>query len=137
MSRAVYVVLSAASVWGQVAVFSDGSGYVFFRGGGVAAYSIDGRLMYAGGGPAYLGLEKMGAATLSQIVKATGRGWGAVQWHLYVLEREGRVKSVRIGPFIYYFVNPRAAAEVILASASPDGLSPEDREKLDLLASGA
>jgi hypothetical protein len=61
VSRTVYVfvwvvvVLSAASVWGQVAVFSDGSGYVFFRGGGVAVYSIDGRLMYAGGGPAYLG----------------------------------------------------------------------------------
>ncbi len=82
-------------------------------------------------------IEKMGAATLSQIVKATGRGWGAVQWHLYVLEREGRVKSVRIGPFTYYFVNPKAAAEVILASANPDGLSQEDREKLDLLASGA
>jgi hypothetical protein len=61
VSRAVYVfvwvvvVLSAASVWGQVAVFSDGSGYVLFRWGGVAVYSIDGRLMYAGGGPAYLG----------------------------------------------------------------------------------
>ena len=82
-------------------------------------------------------VEKMGAATLSQIAKATGRGWGAVQWHLYVLEREGRLKSVRIGPFTYYFVNPRAAADVILASASPDSLSPEDREKLDLLASGA
>ncbi len=81
-------------------------------------------------------VEKMGAATLSQIVKATGRGWGAVQWHLYVLEREGRVKSVRIGPFTYYFVNPKAAADVILASVSPDGLSLEDREKLDLLASG-
>jgi DNA-binding transcriptional ArsR family regulator len=82
-------------------------------------------------------IEKMGAATLSQIVKATGRSWGAVQWHLYVLEREGRVKSVRIGPFTYYFVNPRAAAEVILASVTPDSLSLEDREKLDLLASGA
>jgi DNA-binding transcriptional ArsR family regulator len=82
-------------------------------------------------------IEKMGAATLSQIVKATGRGWGAVQWHLYVLEREGRVKSVRIGPFTYYFVNPKAAAEVILASVTPDSLSLEDREKLDLLASGA
>ncbi len=81
-------------------------------------------------------IEKMGAATLSQIVKATGRGWGAVQWHLYVLEREGRVKSVRIGPFTYYFINPKAAAEVILASVTPDGLSQEDREKLDLLASG-
>jgi hypothetical protein len=45
----VVVVLSAASVWG---VFSVGSVYVFFRGDGV--YSIDGRLMYAGGGPAYL-----------------------------------------------------------------------------------
>jgi hypothetical protein len=29
-----------ASVWG--AVFSDGSGYVLFRGGGVVVYSIDG-----------------------------------------------------------------------------------------------
>jgi hypothetical protein len=47
---------------------------------------------------------------------------------------EGRVKPVRIGPFTYYFVNPRAAAEVILASVNPDGLSPEDKEKLDLLA---
>ena len=60
MSRIVYVfvwvvVLSAVFVWGWVAVFSDGSGYVFFSGGGVAVYSIDGRLMYAGGGPAYLG----------------------------------------------------------------------------------
>ena len=82
-------------------------------------------------------VEKTGAATLSQIVKATGRSWGAVQWHLYVLEREGRLKSVRIGPFTYYFVNPKAAADVILASVSPDSLSPEDREKLDLLASGA
>jgi len=79
-------------------------------------------------------IEKMGAATLSQIVKTTGKGWGAVQWHLYVLEREGRVKSIRIGPFTYYFVNPKAAAEVILASVNPDALSPEDREKLDLLA---
>ncbi len=34
------------------------------------------------------------------------------------------------------FVNPKAAAEVILASAAPDCLSLEDREKLDLLASG-
>jgi len=46
--------LSVASVWGWVVVFSGGSGYVFFRGGGVAVYSIDGGLMYASG-PAYLG----------------------------------------------------------------------------------
>jgi hypothetical protein len=50
---------------------------------------------------------------------------------------EGRVKSVRIGPFTYYFVNPRAAADVIPASVNPDSLSLEDREKLDLLALGA
>jgi predicted transcriptional regulator len=82
-------------------------------------------------------VEKIGAATLSQIVEATGRGRGAVQWHLYVLERKGRLKSVRIGPFTYYFINPRAAAEVILTSVTHDSLNLEDREKLDLLASGA
>ncbi len=76
----------------------------------------------------------MGAATLSQIVKATGKTWGAVQWHLYVLEREGRVKTVKIGPFTYYFVNPKAAAEVILSFTDPNSLTLEDREKLDLLA---
>ncbi len=37
-----------ASVWG-VSVFSVGSVYVFFRGGGVAVCAIDGRLMYAEG----------------------------------------------------------------------------------------
>jgi len=43
------VVLSGVFVWGRVAVFSDGSGYVFFRGGGgVAVYSIDGRLVCGG-----------------------------------------------------------------------------------------
>jgi hypothetical protein len=38
-----------------VVVFSDGSGYVLFGRGGFSVYSIDGRLMYAGGGPAYAG----------------------------------------------------------------------------------
>ncbi|MFZ8808178.1 MAG: hypothetical protein ACO2PN_08735 [Pyrobaculum sp.] len=46
--------MSAASVWG-VSVFSVGSVYVFFRGGGAAVCAIDGRLVYAGGGLAYLG----------------------------------------------------------------------------------
>jgi DNA-binding transcriptional ArsR family regulator len=82
-------------------------------------------------------VERMGAATLSQIVKATGKTWGAVQWHIYVLEREGRLRSVRVGPFTYYFVNPKAAAEVILSSIDPSSLTLEDREKLDLLASFA
>jgi len=82
-------------------------------------------------------VERMGAATLSQIVKATGKTWGAVQWHIYVLEREGRLRSVRVGPFTYYFVNPKAAAEVILSSVDPSSLTLEDREKLDLLAAFA
>ncbi|MEM0483839.1 MAG: helix-turn-helix transcriptional regulator [Pyrobaculum sp.] len=82
-------------------------------------------------------VEQMGAATLSQIVKTTRKSWGAVQWHVYVLEREGRLKSVKIGLFIYYFTNPKAAAEVILSSVDPNNLSPEDREKLDLMASFA
>lgn len=82
-------------------------------------------------------VERMGAATLSQIVKATGKTWGAVQWHIYVLEREGRLRSVRVGPFTYYFVNPKAAAEVILSSIDPSSLTLEDREKLDLLAAFA
>ncbi|MEZ0318436.1 MAG: helix-turn-helix transcriptional regulator [Pyrobaculum sp.] len=80
-------------------------------------------------------VEKMGAATLSQIVRSTGKTWGAVQWHVYVLEREGRLRSIKIGPFTYYYVNPRAAAEVILSSADPSTLSLEDREKLDIMAS--
>ncbi len=82
-------------------------------------------------------VEQMGVATLSQIVKTTRKSWGAVQWHVYVLEREGRLKSVKIGLFIYYFTNPKAAAEVILSSVDPNNLSPEDREKLDLMASFA
>ena len=57
-----------------------------------------------------------------------------MQWHLYVLEREGRVKTVKIGLFTYYFVNPKAAAEVILSFTDPYSLTLEDREKLDLLA---
>lgn len=52
-------------------------------------------------------VEQLGAATLAQIAKATGKSWGAVQWHVYVLEREGRLKSVKIGPMTYYFTNPQ------------------------------
>ena len=81
-------------------------------------------------------IERMGATTLAQIVKATDKTLGAVQWHIYVLEREGRLRSVRVGPFTYYFVNPKAAAEVVLSSVDPSNFTLEDREKLDLLAAG-
>ena len=79
-------------------------------------------------------VEKMGAATLAQITKAVGKSWGSTQWHVYVLEREGKLKSVKIGSFTYYYTNPRAAAEVILSSIDPQTLSPEDREKLEFMA---
>jgi len=79
-------------------------------------------------------IETMGAAALLHMVKAAGRWWGAVQRHLYVLERKGRVKPVKIGLFTYYFLNPRAAAP---ATATPDSVSLEDREKIKLPASGA
>ncbi|MEM1572228.1 MAG: helix-turn-helix transcriptional regulator [Pyrobaculum sp.] len=82
-------------------------------------------------------VDTMGAATMSQIVKALGKSWGAVQWHVYVLEREGKLKSVKIGAFTYYFVNPKKAAEVILASVDPATLTLEDREKLDIMAAAA
>lgn len=65
--------MSVASVWGWVAVFSDGSGYVFFRGDGVAVYSIDGGLMYAGGGPAYLGPARMALSAGSGVSLVTFR----------------------------------------------------------------
>ena len=80
-------------------------------------------------------VDRMGAATLSQIVKAVGKSWGAVQWHVYVLEREGKLKSIKIGPFTYYFVDRRKAADVILSSIDPSALPLEDKEKLDFLAS--
>ncbi len=80
-------------------------------------------------------VDRMGAATLSQIVKAVGKSWGAVQWHVYVLEREGKLKSIKVGPFTYYFVDRRKAADVILSSIDPSALPLEDREKLDFLAS--
>jgi len=82
-------------------------------------------------------VESMGAATLAQIAKAVGRSWGAVQWHVYVLEREGKLRSVKVGGFTYYFTNPRAAAEVILSSVDPKALPLEEREKLDFLSSAA
>lgn len=40
----------------------------------------------------------------------------------------------RTTPFTYYYVDRRAAAEVILSSIDPSSLSLEDREKLDFMA---
>ena len=40
--------------------------------------------------------------TQGQLAKLTGFSWGQLQWHLYVLEREGRVKRVVKDGVVYY-----------------------------------
>nr|KJR73532.1 MAG: hypothetical protein TU35_05300 [Thermoproteus sp. AZ2] len=80
-------------------------------------------------------LNKVGAATLAQITAQLRQEEGLIRWHLYVLEREGRIRSVRVGPYKFYFTKAKKAAEVILASLDPSLVPPEDRALLDLWAS--
>ncbi len=47
-------------------------------------------------------LEERGPLTQAQIAKALGMSWGQLQWHLYVLEREGRVRRITKNRFTYY-----------------------------------
>ncbi|MCY0890556.1 MULTISPECIES: helix-turn-helix transcriptional regulator [Pyrobaculum] len=47
-------------------------------------------------------LEEKGMLTQGQLAKLTGFSWGQLQWHLYVLEREGRVKRVVKDGVVYY-----------------------------------
>lgn len=47
-------------------------------------------------------LEEKGPLTQGQLAKLTGFTWGQLQWHLYVLEREGRVKRVVKNGLVYY-----------------------------------
>lgn len=42
-------------------------------------------------------LRSVGSASVYQIAKALGISYGAVQWHLYVLERDGVVLVVSLG----------------------------------------
>ena len=39
-------------------------------------------------------VEEKGPVTQAQIAKALNMSWGQVQWHLYVLEREGKIRRV-------------------------------------------
>ncbi|CCC81771.1 hypothetical protein [Thermoproteus tenax] len=55
MKFILLVLVGAALVFAQVYVFSDGSGYAVFSHMGFAVYSMDGRLQYVGGAPAYPG----------------------------------------------------------------------------------
>ncbi|MFN3803808.1 MAG: winged helix-turn-helix domain-containing protein [Pyrobaculum sp.] len=47
-------------------------------------------------------LSEKGPFTQSQLMRLTGMEWGRLQWHLYVLEREGLVKRVVINHRSYY-----------------------------------
>ena len=47
-------------------------------------------------------VEEKGPITQAQMVKALNMSWGQVQWHLYILEREGRVRRITKNGFTYY-----------------------------------
>ncbi|MGC8583775.1 MAG: transcriptional regulator [Thermoproteus sp.] len=47
-------------------------------------------------------LRTRGALTQSQLAKLMGVAWGRLQWHLYVLEREGKVRRVSKDGTTYY-----------------------------------
>lgn len=47
-------------------------------------------------------LREKGPLTQSQLMKLTGMEWGKLQWHLYVLEREGFVKRVVVNFRTFY-----------------------------------
>jgi len=55
-------------------------------------------------------IRERGPLTQSQLAKLTGMSWGTLQWHLYVLEREGLIKRVRRGAFVYYATLEQALA---------------------------
>ena len=47
-------------------------------------------------------VEEKGPITQAQMVKALNMSWGQVQWHLYILEREGRVRRITKNGLTYY-----------------------------------
>ncbi|MFZ8808557.1 MAG: winged helix-turn-helix transcriptional regulator [Pyrobaculum sp.] len=47
-------------------------------------------------------VEEKGPITQAQIAKALNMSWGRVQWHLYVLEREGKIRRVTKNSLTYY-----------------------------------
>ncbi len=55
MRTVLLILFLSIAVMAQVVVFSDGSGYVVFGKLGFSVYSIDGRFIYTGGMPAYVG----------------------------------------------------------------------------------
>ena len=47
-------------------------------------------------------VEEKGPITQAQIAKTLNMSWGQVQWHLYVLEREGKIRRVTQNGLTYY-----------------------------------
>ncbi|KUO82522.1 MAG: ArsR family transcriptional regulator [Pyrobaculum sp. JCHS_4] len=47
-------------------------------------------------------VEERGPITQAQMVKALNMSWGQVQWHLYILEREGKIRRVTKNSLTYY-----------------------------------
>ncbi len=47
-------------------------------------------------------IEERGPLTQAQIAKAFNMTWGRAQWHLYVLEREGKIRRVTKNGLTYY-----------------------------------
>ena len=47
-------------------------------------------------------VEEKSPITQAQMVKALNMSWGQLQWHLYVLEREGKIKRVTKNNITYY-----------------------------------
>ncbi|MEL9989990.1 MAG: helix-turn-helix transcriptional regulator [Thermoproteus sp.] len=58
-------------------------------------------------------LKKRGPLTVSQIARELGASIGAVQWHLYVLEREGFVRRVQSGGLTFYTTRQHAESPAL------------------------
>lgn len=54
-------------------------------------------------------LEERGPLTQSQLAKLLSMGWGALQWHLYVLEREGKIRRAVSNGLVLYSISSRAS----------------------------
>ncbi|MEL9990117.1 MAG: winged helix-turn-helix domain-containing protein [Thermoproteus sp.] len=51
-------------------------------------------------------LKREGPQTVYQIAKALGLTYGAAQWHVFYLEKEGLVQTYRVGRRRYVAINP-------------------------------
>jgi len=50
-------------------------------------------------------IASQGYTTASDVAKRLGITWGAVQWHLFWLENNGYIKSVKTGETTIYILN--------------------------------